>query len=201
VALMKSVGGGILAFVASLGGCLDLCHEIRFVRVAGADMVPAYRGGERVTVDLDAYRSRPPRRGDVILFHPPEGSKPFVNRCGDPAQPADGHPCDRPSGGPLYPKAIVRRISAVGGDWIAIRRNRVFVSRSGNGPFRLVDPPRVRGAGRKCLSSLCNLRKPVQVPAGTVFVTNDNRDVGADSRRWGPVALEWVDGKVTGRAP
>jgi signal peptidase I len=192
---MQLVRAALLALALTLAGCaIGILHEKRYAYVRGFSMVPAYGAGDRVTVDLDAYRSARPRRGDVVLVHPPQGAS--LGRCGNPSQPADGHPCARPSGAPNYRRALVRRIAAVGGDWIAIRRNRVYLGRNAGGPFAMRDAPRVKGAGKSCLSPLCNLPKPAQVPPGTYFVMGDNREPSDDSRRWGPVPVEWIDGKV-----
>jgi signal peptidase I len=192
---MRLVRAVMLALALTVAGCaLGISRETRVVRVRGAAMMPAYRAGERVRVHLVAYRSALPRRGDVVLLHPPQGAS--LGRCGDPAQPADGHPCERPSGGPVYRRALIRRIAAVGGDWIEIRRNRVYLGRSATGPFALRDEARVKGAGKSCLSPLCNLPKPVRVADGSYFVMGDSREPSDDSRRWGPVPFEWIDGKV-----
>src|SRR4051812_3152697 len=187
---------GIVALALVVTGCGGDSHNTRVFRILSASMLPAYGAGESVTVDLDAYRSATPRRGDVVLLHPPQGSDPSVDHCGTPSQPANGHPCDRPLGGPVYPRAFVHRVAAVGGDWIEIRRNRVYLSQSRAGPFRLQDKRRIKGAGRSCVSKLCNLPKPARVPEGSYFVIGDNRDESNDSRQWGPVALQWIDGKV-----
>ena len=39
---------------------------------------------------------------------------------------------------------------------------------------------------------------PVTVPAGAVFVLGDDREVSVDSRAYGPVPLDQVDGRVFG---
>ena len=177
----------MLALVAA-AGCGGGHHATRELRV----------GGLHVRVDVDAYRHAGPRRGDVVLFHPPEGANPSVNRCGNPAQPADGHPCDRAMGGPVERRSLIRRVAAVPGDWVEIRRNRVYLARSATGPFELRDDPGVKGTGGSCVSPLCNLPKPTKVPEGSYFLMDDRRERGDDSRRWGPVPPQWIDGKVLG---
>jgi signal peptidase I len=176
-----------LALVA-VAGCGGNDHTTREVQV----------GTLHVRVDVDAYRHARPQRGDLVLVHPPQGASPSVNRCGNPAQPTDGHPCERPMGGPVERRALTRRVAAVGGEWILIRRNRVYLGRSAKGPFRLRDRPSVEGAGRSCISPLCNLPKPVKVPEGAYFLMDDHRERGDDSRRWGPVPIQWIEGKVAG---
>jgi signal peptidase I len=186
---MQPCRAGMLTLVlVAVAGCGGDRHTTREVRL----------GGLRVRVDVDAYRHAGPQRGDVVLVHPPEGASPAVNRCGNPRQPADGHPCDRAMGGPVERRALTRRVAAVGGDWVEIRRNRVYVAQSASGPFVLRDDPGVKGTGRSCVSPLCNLPKPTRVADGTYFLMDDRRERGDDSRRWGPVPPQWIDGKVLG---
>lgn len=44
----------------------------------------------------------------------------------------------------------------------------------------------------------CGQRRRFVVPSGTVFVVGDNRDGSSDSRRWGPVPVELIQGRVAG---
>jgi signal peptidase I len=186
----------MLALALVVAGCGGGHHKTRTVRVRNSAMSPAYAKGNLAVVDLDAYGSGMPRRGDVVLFHPPQGAA--EGRCGDPTEPADGHACERPSGGPVYPRALILRVVAVGGDWIEVRRNRVYLARSARGPFRWQREPFARA--RPCDPPLCNVARPTRVGDGTFFLMGDNRDRSDDSRHWGPVPLQWIDGKVVATA-
>jgi signal peptidase I len=183
-----------LVLVLLVAGCGGSSHKTRTVRVPDASMSPAYARGNLAVVDLGAYAHATPRRGDVVLFHAPQGAA--LERCGGASEPSDGHPCSRPSGGPVYPRALMLRVAAVGGDWIEVRRNRVFLARSARGPFRRQSEPFARLRG--CDPPLCNLPKPTRVGDGLYFLVGDNRNRSDDSRHWGPVPLQWIDGKVTG---
>ena len=182
----------MLVLALAVAGCGGSTHKKRTVRVPNGAMTPSYARGNLAVVDVDAYGPAKPHRGDVVLFHAPKGAS--EGRCGAPTEPADGHPCSQPSGGPVYPRALILRVAAVGGDWIEVRRNRVYLARSRAGPFRPQREPFAKL--RPCDPPLCNLAKPTQVRDGTYFLIGDNRNRSDDSRHWGPVPLQWIDGKV-----
>lgn len=62
------VGAGVLAFVA-------LGRRYSRYAVAGASMSPAYNEGDWLVVDLNAFRRRLPRPGEVIVLHDPRESR------------------------------------------------------------------------------------------------------------------------------
>jgi signal peptidase I len=161
-------------------------------------MSPTYNVGDNIRVDVDAYSSATPSRGDVIVFHPPRGADPAVDLCGAPSEPADGHPCGRPTRG-RSTSIFIKRIVAVPGDWIEIRNGRVYLAKTGKGPFQQQHEPFVKADPNDTNCSLCNLRKPIRVGSGYYFTAGDNRAASDDSRHWGPVPLGSIIGKVIGK--
>jgi len=107
---------------------------------------------------------RAPRRGDIIVFDFPV----------DPS------------------KQFIKRCIATGGDTIEVRHKDVYV----NGR-RLVEPyvKHVDGTHeeQRGLSPRDNFG-PYAVPPGCLFMMGDNRDNSLDSRFWGPVKMDLVQG-------
>lgn len=54
---------------------------VQNVEVKGSSMLPTLRENERVLVDLMSYRLHAPRRGDIVILHPPVApNDDFVKR-------------------------------------------------------------------------------------------------------------------------
>lgn len=80
---------------------------------------------------------------------------------------------------------IVKRVVATAGDRVVIRDAQLFVNGSA------VEEPYVDR------STIDGLYTPtVRVPAGHVFVLGDNRGSSIDSRTYGPLPLDAVEGRV-----
>lgn len=150
-------------------------------RVPAESMYPTLRVGQYVTVDLGA---RPPRRGDIVVFHPPAGAVSGQDECGH--RPAKGAMCDRPAPR-LADARFLKRVVALGGDRIAMRRGRL--TRNGR---TLAEPY----AAHCHPGEECDFPHPIVVPRGTFYALGDNRGASDDSRFWGPVPLGAIVGTV-----
>lgn len=85
-------------------------------------------------------------------------------------------------------KIIIRRLIASAGDNVEIKHGQVFVNQ------KLLNEPYVLPLNN-VKSSQQNFG-PVRVPAATVFVLGDNRDNSLDSRHYGFIPIENIQGKV-----
>ena len=138
-------------------------------------MEPTLDVGERVLVSRVNYRLSDPDRGDIVVFHPPEGAE--SNECGA------SHPDDQVCPRPVREQSdvnFIKRIVAVPGDTLAIRNGYAVV----NGKVQRADYI------RPCTPGSCDFPRPIKVPPDHFFMMGDNRGASDDSRFWGPVPEE-----------
>ena len=151
-------------------------------RIPSQSMEPTLDVGQRVLVDRVRFHFRDPQRGDIVVFKPPLGAD--TNQCARAPQADQGcSVATRERSNTNF----IKRIVAVPGDRISIRRGRVFI----NG--KLSDPWEIQ---RDASCGICNLPKPVTIPPGQYYMMGDNRGESADSREWGPVKRDWIIGKA-----
>jgi signal peptidase I len=129
-------------------------------------MSPTIDIGDRVLVEKLSYHFSSAKRGDVIVFKPPE-------RAG-------------------RKQKFLKRIAAVGGDAIEIQGRNVYI----NGDLVDESKYVRHTTPASSIAHYFRDFGPVEVPEGHVFVMGDNRDKSADSRVWGPVPRRNVTGKV-----
>ena len=175
--------------IAALGGLL-LLAPVAFwlfatggpVPTSGPSMRPTLEGPASVEVDYKAYDRAEPALGDVVILQSPSlGGQPCA------AAPPPGSPCAMPArryGG----EYLIKRIVGLPEDEIAIAPNGTTIRNGERQAETFVRRCRPRHA--------CALPRAVTVPEGHYFVAGDNRRNSLDSRDFGPVPLEAVDGRV-----
>ena len=114
--------------------------------VEGTSMYPSLRHHERLVVDKLSYFITDPKRGEIVIFrYPKDESRDFI-----------------------------KRVIAVGGDTIEMRRGTVLVNGTPlKEDYIYKDDPKGK--------NMSDYRKAV-VPQGTIFVLGDNRNNSEDSR-------------------
>jgi signal peptidase I len=187
-AASKKGGGGVLEFLVIL--LVSFVLVFGFVRpfvveafwIPSASMVPTLQYGDRVLVNKFIYRFTEPERGDVVVFKSVEGGrlppeKNLIERIiglfqnDAPAQPAR--------------QDLIKRVVGLPGDEISVRKGRLLV----NG-----EPQREPFVNRKLPDR--SFYAPTTVPKDHVFVMGDNRANSQDSRVFGPVPKENIEGEA-----
>ena len=149
---------------------------VQAFKIPSGSMLPTLEVGDHILVNKFAYGIRLPLVGTRLL---------------DLGTPRRGdvvvfvYPVD-PT------KDFIKRVVGVAGDVIQIRSKRVYI----NG--EVWDDPHAYFAdgGANIGGMPRDTYGPVTVPAGHIFVMGDNRDRSYDSRFWGFVDLNEVQGKA-----
>jgi signal peptidase I len=117
---------------------------------------------DKLTPHFDTYK-----RGDIVVFNPPEN---WIQEGGQP---------------------FIKRIIGVGGDKIDLKAGDVYL----NG-IKLVEPYVYQENGHPQPTEDLIGAKSWVVPAGELFLMGDHRGNSADSREFGPVAISAVIGRA-----
>ncbi|HWP34513.1 MAG TPA: signal peptidase I [Thermodesulfobacteriota bacterium] len=167
---------------------------VQAYKIPSGSMLPTLQIGDHILVNKFLYgiripwsgtrllALRPPQRGDVVVFVPPD----------DPT------------------KDFIKRIVAVPGDRVEVRAKRVYVNGElsteevhavhQDGETSAVPPPALATDDcrfpRPGAEAYRDWFGPCVVPPGHYFVMGDNRDRSQDSRFWGYVPLEAIKGKA-----
>jgi signal peptidase I len=185
----QSPAGSLIELVSIVAVALGLALGIQAFlvkpfRIPSESMVPTLAVGQRVLVDRVTTRFGEPERGDVMVFKPPRGADD--NACG--VRHPDASPCPKGTDD-RSDMNFIKRVVALEGDRIAIRRGRVIL----NGELQNEEEKFIR---RDPGCATCNLPEEITIPKDTVYMMGDNRGESADSREWGPVPEEWLIGKA-----
>lgn len=158
----------------------------RLYKLPSGSMLPTLEPDGFFLLNRFAYRSSPPKRGDIVVFRAP-GTK------------------DR---------ELVKRVIGVAGDRVAIRKKIVWLNGKALPRKRVPGPCTFseEGKTRRCvaydeqvdghsyriiLTKKATLgAKEQKVPPGFVYVLGDNRDNSFDSRTFGSIVAGSIRGRV-----
>lgn len=152
-------------------------------RVDGSSMLPNLTNGEMLLVNRNAY--------DSFDLYGLVDWVPGVEH----ASAKEVTPFSDPSRGDIVVfdppinsnKPYIKRIIGLPGETVEVRDGSVFV----NG--ELLEEPYIEGGITRCTDSYCG---PLEVPEEHVYVMGDNRNNSQDSRYFGPVPIDSVEGKA-----
>jgi len=161
----------VLAVVAIAVALLIQAFLVKPYRIPSESMENTLLIGDRVLVDRISWRFSDPKRGDIVVFHPPFS-------------------------GPV----LIKRIIGMPGDVISLSEGAVYINgkplsepyvRKVNGK---PEPSEPFSNGLPW-----SLQQPFKVPAGSYFLMGDNRTDSGDSRDFGPIARDQFVGRAFAR--
>lgn len=156
--------------------------------VSQTSMTPTVLDGERVLINRTVRTFKSPIfRGDIVTFEMPVAT---VNACGVYNE-IDGfwehliHDVLE-----INKISFIKRVIGTGGDHVLIKDGDVYVN-----DMKLEQTYLPEGLKTPIKGNFYD----VDVPEGYIFVMGDNRSGSSDSREFGCIPLEKVEGRVTNR--
>src|SRR4051794_29669358 len=168
----------VLELVLILAAALGLWYVtngwiVKPYRIPSASMEPTLQSGDRVLVNRFIYRFHDPRRGDIIVFHPPGRGDEAIRNATTEAS--------------VY---YIKRIVGLPGETIMGRDGHVEICTAPSVGCHVLNEPYLH---QKATASDFG---PIQIPQGKYFMMGDNRAISDDSRDWGTLPRSYIIGKA-----
>ncbi len=156
--------------------------------VQQTSMTPTIEDGERVLINRTVRTFKLPiYRGDIVTFEKPIDTINGLGVYKENNTFGYGFLHDVLEFGKI---SYIKRVIGVGGDHVLIRGGNVYVNDIKQEEVYLSDDVETPIRGEYC---------DVIVPEGYIFVMGDNRGGSSDSREFGCIPLNKVEGRVTYR--
>lgn len=171
-------------------------------KIPTGSMENTLRCQDRVIANRLSYRFGDPKRGDIVVFHPPraEGAPaPVVRGTDVPTPPwSHGSGVSATASSTTY----IKRLVGLPGDKLEVRDRHVYINgKKQTEPFVHPDPGTDKyNVANRFKPSIAAARKgvyeygPITVPAGTYFMMGDNRTESQDGRWFGPIPRGFMIG-------
>ena len=173
---IKTVGLSVVLAI----GIRQFVAEARYI--PSGSMLPTLQINDRLIIDKLGYKFTEPKRGDIVVFNPPEALSD-------------------------YKDAFIKRIVGLPGEKLEVKNGRVYV----NGrpleekyvASKLEPAAPINGNSQHqqteiddCPPNMRFLDRPQTVPPDSYLVMGDNRQHSYDSRCWGFVPEENIIGRA-----
>lgn len=182
--IMKEIKGWVVSIFIALFIVVAINTEVfAKVIVEQSSMENTLYSGEQLILDKITYKIKEPKRGDIIIFSENESKstqnnwvKEFINNIKYTFKVDENS--DR----------LVKRIIGLPGDTIDIRDGYVYIN------DEKLEETYIKGE-----TINREIKMPLKVEDGKLFVLGDNRPVSKDSRTFGLIDYNQVQGRVTFR--
>jgi len=197
---LKDIFEWVYCFLIAIVLALLVRHYIGTPTIVNqTSMYPTFNNNDRLILNR-LYRTLKtiPERGDIVTFEAPSVS--YIN----------GEIADLENPTAIYsngPKGIIskffynvveigkisyiKRVIALPGEHVQIKDGKVYINGEELAENYLAEDVKTEAEGGQFIDLV--------VPEGTVFVMGDNRGHSADSRRFGCIPYEKIEGKVVFR--
>lgn len=182
--VIKEIGGWVFSILAAFFIVVLINSKVfAKVQVQQSSMENTLFNNQHLIVDKLSYNFKEPKRGDIIIFLENKEKETLLNdtlRTIDVILSLFNNKDVREED-----NRLVKRVIGVAGDEIDIKDGYVYLN--GN----KLEEPYVKG------QTMCReLKLPINIDDNKLFVLGDNRTVSKDSREFGLIDCNQVEGKA-----
>lgn len=153
--------------------------------IPSESMVPTLLVGDRVLVNKFIYRFTEPERGDILVFKSVEQDGASAQIFNEPPGPFSAITGLLPGSDSEGQQDLIKRVVGIPGDTIQVQEGQLIVNgEPQNEPYISQNMPDISFFG------------PFTVPENRVFMMGDNRANSQDSRFFGPVPYDNIEGEA-----
>lgn len=178
--IIKAIKSWILCLITALLVSSVLKTEVLAgVKVQQNSMENTLYNDEKLMMDKLSYKFTQPKRGDIIIFHEGEGKESLQDYTSEFLNNIIlvGNSDEK--------SRLVKRVIGIAGDEVNIKDGCVYIN------DEKIDESYVKGE-----TVNRDIKLPVIVGENQLFVLGDNRVVSKDSRTFGLIDYNQVEGKV-----
>ena len=179
----EAISVAIVFLVAMLLGLILNSEVFTIAEVSNISMQDTLVAGEKIYINKTAYRDRLPERGDIVVFLKEETIDGFFNRLKITSE--DLFLRFSPE---MRDNRLIKRVIGVPGDILEIKNGDVYIN------YLQLDERYIKG-----ITFPYRTVEKTTIPEGKVFVMGDNRENSNDSRSFGLVELNSIEGKASFR--
>ncbi len=179
--IMKEIRGGIFSVLVAI--CIVSIVNSKVlanVKVEQSSMDNTLHDGQHLIVNKLSYNFSEPKRGDIIIFLENCKKGTIIEDSIENIKSVIGKQSN--------PNRLVKRVIGVAGDEVDIKDGVVYLNNE------KLDEPYAKG---ETISS--DFKLPITVSEGKLFVLGDNRAVSRDSRKFGLIDCNQVEGSASFR--
>ena len=176
----------IVIFAFVIMSCLN-SKVFATAEVRQSSMEDTLYSGHKLIVDKFTYNFSKPNSGDIIIFLENEERGNIIDETTRYWKSLVLNLTRKNGVDELYPR-LVKRVIGVEGDTVDIRDGNVYINDI------LLEEDYAKGVTYEGVIQL-----PIIVDENHLFVLGDNRMVSSDSREFGLIPIEQVEGRVTFR--
>lgn len=180
---LEAVAVAIVFLIAMFVGLIINSEVFTIAEVSNVSMQDTLVAGEKLYINKTAYWNNLPDRGDIVVFLRGETIDGFFGRLKITSE--DLFLRFSPD---MRDNRLIKRVIAVPGDILEIKNGNVFVN------YLKINETYIKGT-----TLAYRAQEKITIPEGKVFVMGDNRENSNDSRLFGMVDMDSVEGKASFR--